>query len=172
MKQLNIFNLKDNDQPEHHHKHPWRLFVDGASRNNPGPSGAGIYVVRDGKEMFKKGFYLGKKTNNQAEYLALVLGIFLLKKMVKPDENIIITSDSLLLIKQLRGEYKIKNTELKELHRLAMQLLKELTYECCHVLRADNEDADAMANAGIDTKNPIPPAFLNVLKEHDVNITF
>ncbi len=104
MKQLSIFNppsTKQKDQSEHHHKHPWRLFVDGASRNNPGPSGAGIYVVRDGKEMLKKGFYLGKKTNNQAEYLALVLGIFLLKKLVQSDENIIITSDSLLLIKQL-----------------------------------------------------------------------
>ena len=76
MKQLDLFN---NDQQSPTTKKPsvWALFVDGASRNNPGPSGAGIYIEKDNILEIKEGYYLGIKTNNQAEYLALVLGLFI-----------------------------------------------------------------------------------------------
>ena len=58
----------------------WKLFIDGASRNNPGPSGAGFLLLKDDKPVEQKGFFLGSKTNNQAEYFALLIGIFFLKK--------------------------------------------------------------------------------------------
>ena len=57
---------------------PWEIFVDGASRNNPGPSGAGIYIKTKDEVICKTGYYLGKKTNNQAEYLALLIALLVL----------------------------------------------------------------------------------------------
>ena len=59
----------------------WKLFIDGASRNNPGRSGAGVYLLKNEKPVYQEGFYLGIKTNNEAEYLALLLGVFSCKKL-------------------------------------------------------------------------------------------
>jgi Ribonuclease HI len=62
--------------------HYFKLFVDGASRNNPGQAGVGIYLLKDGEPVEKQGLYVGVKTNNQAEYLALLLGLLFLKIML------------------------------------------------------------------------------------------
>lgn len=150
-------------------KDHWKLFVDGAARNNPGPAGAGIYITKNDKPEKKIGFYLGKKTNNQAEYGALLIGLFLLKKMMHEDDHLDIISDSLLLVRQFQGEYRVKHPELKPLHMLAKQLIEGSHHAIAHVLREHNEIADEMANKGIDEKKSLPQDFLNFLQENGIN---
>ena len=146
----------------------WELFVDGASRGNPGPAGAGIYLCKGGKEFFGKGFYLQEKTNNQAEYLALLLGIFFLKREFEPGQKVRIVSDSELLIKQMQGLYQVKKPELKVLNRIAQQELSLLNPIFEHVMRENNKQADVFANEGIDKKQSLPLKFLDILRAHDV----
>lgn len=150
-------------------KDHWKLFVDGAARNNPGPAGAGIYITKNDKSEKKVGYYLGKKTNNQAEYGALLIGLFLLKKMMHEDDHVDIISDSLLLVRQFQGEYRVKHPELKPLHMLAKQLIEGSHHAIAHVLREHNEIADEMANKGIDEKKSLPQDFLNFLQENGIN---
>lgn len=169
MKQLELFGsssdtIKNDSQKNHH----WKLFVDGAARNNPGPAGAGIYILRDDEIFHEYGFYLGKKTNNQAEYLALLLGLITVKTMARPGDVVHIISDSLLLVQQIRGVYKVRNALLQPLHKVALQWVQELDADIFHVLRFDNAHADAMANMGIDKKNSIPGEFLEILKRHAI----
>lgn len=151
-------------------KDHWKLFVDGAARNNPGPAGAGVYITKNDKPEKKVGYYLGKKTNNQAEYGALLIGLFLLKKMMHPDDHLDIISDSLLLVRQFQGEYRVKHPELKPLHLAAKQLIEGSHHAIAHVLREHNEIADEMANKGIDEKKSLPQDFLTFL--HDNGITW
>lgn len=170
MKQLEIFSQSSsNDETYKSDIHHWKLFVDGASRNNPGPSGAGLYILQDEQFFHEYGYYLGKKTNNQAEYLALLLGLFTLKKQVKQCDKVNIISDSLLLVQQIKGVYKVRNPELKPLHTLALRWVQELNADVFHVLRFDNANADNMANVGIDKKNSVPVEFLTILKQHAIS---
>jgi ribonuclease HI len=171
MKQLHLFNTvsansESDAQPVHH----FTLFIDGASRNNPGPSAAGIYLLKDGEEMGKYGYYLGIKTNNQAEYLALILGLFIVREYKNSADTLRIISDSQLLVRQILGEYKIKHEGLKPLHALARTMVHECNAHIAHVLRADNTQADAMANQGLDTQNPIPQPFIDLLRHHAISI--
>ena len=139
----------------------WKLFIDGASRNNPGPSGAGVYLLKDGTEVIKKGYYLGTKTNNQAEYLALLLGLYHFKELsIGPTDPITIYSDSQLMINQLHGAYRVKNSALKEYFLVAQEQLKRYNHSLHHILRHKNTHADALANHGIDKKVKLPPAFI------------
>lgn len=169
-KNLSIFEEASSKttKPKHSINH-WKLFVDGAARNNPGPAGAGVYITKNDKPEKKVGFYLGKKTNNQAEYGALLIGLFLLKKMMKPDDHLDIISDSLLLVRQFQGEYRVKHPELKPLHLVAKQLIEGSHYAIAHVLREQNEIADEMANKGIDDKKSLPQDFLTFLQENGIN---
>lgn len=171
MKQLNLFGpevqtpqLKPIAQQRVH----WKLFIDGASRNNPGPAGAGMYILKDGEFFESQGYFLGNKTNNQAEYLALLLGLCMLQKVVQSDDFIHIISDSQLVVRQIKGEYKVKNQELKQLHAAAQVWLKDMDAELFHVLRIDNANADEMANLGIDKKRKVPPAFITALQSHGI----
>jgi len=148
----------------------WKLYIDGASRNNPGQSGAGVYVLKNGKPVYQEGFYLGIKTNNQAEYLALLLGIFSCKKLMFPDDVLYIISDSLLLVKQMQGEYKVKRETLKPLHKMALVMLAGTNYSLCHVLREYNKQADKFANKGIDDGSSMPPDFITMLQNHGISI--
>lgn len=170
MKQLELFgsSLDTIEKPILEKRH-WKMFVDGASRNNPGPSGAGIYILQDEQFFHEYGYYLGKKTNNQAEYLALLLGLYMLKKHVKKADTVHIVSDSLLLVQQVRGVYKVRNPDLKPLHTLALQWVQDLDAEIFHVLRFDNANADNMANVGIDKKNSVPAEFITILKQHAIS---
>ena len=148
----------------------WKLFVDGASRNNPGPAGAGIYLLKDGKEFFRTGCYLGKKTNNQAEYLALIIGLSVLEQHYQPDDVVRIISDSQLLVCQVRGEYRVRNLALQPLHAAVCAMMKQYDAHIAHVLRTDNTVADEMANRGIDKRMPIPAAALTILQQHGVQL--
>lgn len=169
--QQSLFNQLTEEQQENSYDiHHWTLFVDGASRNNPGKSGAGIYLVKDGQAAKKDGFFLGIKTNNQAEYLALLIGLYFMRQQVQPSDTVRVVSDSELLVKQIKGEYRVKKEELKPLHRLAQMMLKEINGHVVHVLRTENHVADEMANFGIDTKKIVPPQFAELLRNHDISI--
>jgi len=169
-KQLALFETESNSKAEKKEIHHWKIFIDGASRNNPGPSGAGVYILKDDQVFAKHGFFLGNKTNNQAEYLALLLGIFEIKKKVQPGDIIHIISDSQLLIRQMNGQYKVKNEDLKVLYSVAKRWLHGLHVKLSHVLREDNIEADAMANYGIDKKIKLPHEFMETLKRENQSI--
>jgi len=152
MKQLSIFsNITDCSQ-----KSNFELYVDGASRNNPGLSGAGIYITKNKEDFLKTGCYLGIKTNNQAEYLALLLGLLFISKYIKTEDQLEIISDSELLVRQISGQYKISNPELKKLYIHIKEILDNLNYKIRHVLRNNNQTADKLANQAIDQKIDIP----------------
>ncbi len=134
----------------------WKLFVDGASRNNPGPSGAGIYLMRDDEPVIKQGYYLGIKTNNQAEYCALLIGLHLAQRHCAPGDFLAIFCDSQLMVRQVEGSYRVSSPGIAPLHKSVMQALSHFSYEIRHVLRDDNAIADKLANLGIDKKLPVP----------------
>lgn len=165
---LSIFDTEPARKQEKIYNH-WKLYIDGAARKNPGPAGAGIYLTKNDKSVKKAGFYLGSKTNNQAEYGALLIGLYFLKQHIEIDDHADIISDSQLLVRQFKGEYKVKHPELKPLHLLAKQMLHGITHSISHVLREHNEIADEMANHGIDEKKKLPAEFLALLKQHDIN---
>ena len=149
----------------------WYIFTDGASRGNPGNAGAGIYAVdEDNKVILQEGFYLSKKTNNQAEYLALVFAAFLLAEKVKHradhDIHLAFMADSELLVKQMRGEYKAKNKTLAQLKHNIETFLTGISHSFTHVFREDNKNADALANSGIDKKKKLPPELAHFLIEN------
>jgi ribonuclease HI len=172
MKQLNLFakSHDSNQSPKVAHTSKLMLFVDGASRNNPGLSGAGLYLLKDEKPIEREGFFLGIKTNNQAEYLALLLGLFFLQKHVCKGDEVHIISDSQLLVQQMRGAYRVKHAALKPLHDLAKFMLAEHHYHVEHVLRAENTTADKLANKGIDKKIPVPADFIEMLHRHELSL--
>jgi ribonuclease HI len=164
MAQLSIFNNNSFNSK-------FELYVDGASRNNPGQAGAGIYIIKDNQALVKLGYYLGNKTNNQAEYLALLLGLILIKKYITDKDNLEIMSDSLLLVKQVSQEYKVLNPILANLNNYARRLLNGLNYKIFHILRDKNVVADKLANQAIDKKLNIPDEIKKELKEKlDIDI--
>ena len=146
----------------------WKLFVDGASRKNPGPSGAGIYIEKNGIVEIKEGYYLGIKTNNQAEYLALLFGLFVLERHMDSGDTLHIVSDSQLLVRQLTGIYKVRHSHLQPLHALCKEKMYKLGATINHVLRDENSEADAMANYGIDVKHSPPKHYIALLKDHGI----
>lgn len=129
------------------------LQTDGGARGNPGPAGAGI-VIRDaaGAVLHKFHQFLGDNlTNNEAEYLALIFGLENLKNVAGEGSEVEIQLDSELVVKQLRGEYKIKEARLKALAeqvRVATAHFPVLTYT--HIRREQNALADELANQAMD----------------------
>src|SRR5712692_9547635 len=126
-----------------------RVFTDGASRGNPGHSGAGV-VIEDEKGIRLQGCfrYLGRMTNNQAEYLALIDGLKTVAAW-KPD-SLQIRLDSNLLVQQIKGKYKVKNVDLKPHYERVMAMLSAQPYDVEYVPREKNRGADALANRAID----------------------
>jgi len=127
-----------------------KLFTDGGSRGNPGHSGIGIVCLnKDNEKVFKFKKYIGINTNNQAEYVALLQGIkTCVKKGIK---NLNCFADSELMVKQLNGEYKMKNAGLKPLYRQVKEMkksFKSITFN--HVPRAKNKIADSLVNQALD----------------------
>ena len=167
MKQLNLFNDSSTPEPKTAITQ-WTLFVDGASRKNPGPSGGGIYIEKNDVLFIKEGYFLGIKTNNQAEYLALLLGLFILEEHIKKNDTIRIVSDSQLLVRQIIGVYKVKEPSLQHLHALCKERMKKLNMTIEHVLREKNTQADAMANYGVDSKKFPPKHYISLLKDYEI----
>lgn len=142
--------------------HKWELYVDGAARNNPGPAGAGLYLVKDGVPVEQRGLYLGLRTNNQAEYLALLLGVYYAEQHMKEGDSLVIKSDSELMVRQVKGIYAIKNRELARIYSSIRRLLDALHFSIQHVPREQNKIADKLANMGIDKKIEVPKELLVV----------
>lgn len=128
------------------------IYSDGAARGNPGPAGAGaVLMAEDGSLLSEVCRYLGETTNNQAEYRALLLAIE--EASSKGATKLAIYADSELMVKQIRGEYRVKNEDLKPLHREIVQRLKTMgSYTIDHVPRERNKAADKLANRAIDEK--------------------
>lgn len=126
------------------------IYSDGASRGNPGEGGAGI-VFEDGKgkEVTTIQRYLGLVTNNVAEYQALIIALEAARDFHARKVRIFL--DSELIVKQINGEYKVKNSALKPLFNLVkLALTKFDIFEVSHIPRERNKRADSLANAAID----------------------
>ena len=127
-----------------------RLFTDGGARGNPGPA-AYAYVLQDedGAELEARGEAIGVATNNVAEYRALVAG--LAKAVELGLEELEVVSDSELVVKQMRGEYKVKNAALAELKAEAESLARRLPRVVFTAVRREhNELADRLVNEALD----------------------
>jgi len=146
----------------------WQMFIDGASRNNPGPSGAGFCLKQQDETVCEQGFFLGFRTNNQAEYLALLIGVFFVHEFVDKKDSLVVYSDSQLLVRQMNGQYKISNPLLKTMQKLAYEMLRGYNVTFCHVYRENNVRADFLANRGIDKKVPLPKRFLDIVSQHEI----
>jgi len=129
----------------------YELYVDGASRGNPGESGAGAVIKdRSGKEVKRVKKYLGTGTNNRAEYKALIMGLEAARSIGVP--KILVYADSELMVRQLSGVYKVKSKDLLPLYEKARGLLSGFSeYKITHVPRERNKDADTLANEAIDS---------------------
>tara|TARA_Y100000588_G_scaffold395157_1_gene520588 strand:+ start:850 stop:1350 length:501 start_codon:yes stop_codon:yes gene_type:complete len=164
VKQLSFFAQKNkSDLVDCNDPKIWKLYTDGASRNNPGPSGIGFCLKNGDKTVCEQGFYIGKKTNNQAEYTALLVGIFFAQEFVKPSDTLAIYSDSQLLIRQMNGQYRVKDGQLKKLQEIAYNLLKGYKFTFCHIYRDQNTRADELANRGLDKKVFLPKKVADML---------
>lgn len=127
------------------------LRTDGGSRGNPGPAGAGFVIEVDGAIVCRGGKYLGSQTNNHAEYIAFIWGLENVAALGYSDVTVM--ADSELLVKQINGQYRVKNEGLKPLFARAMTVLRTFTtYRVAHVRREFNAAADAMANEAMDLR--------------------
>ena len=126
-----------------------KVFTDGASRGNPGESGVGVLIIdNDGKKTELKK-YLGKKTNNQAEYSALILALENLSHL--KGSEIIIQTDSQLMANQMNGSWRVKDEGLKSLFSKAKKLSQEYkSLTIAYIPRTQNKEADRLANEAIN----------------------
>ncbi len=124
--------------------------VDGGARGNPGPAGYGV-VVKDqsGKRLAALNEYLGHQTNNFAEYQGLIAA---LEYTIAHDHKALkVISDSELMVKQIKGQYKVKSPGLIDLYHRAKELITKLEwFSIQHVLRGQNREADELANQAMD----------------------
>jgi ribonuclease HI len=126
------------------------LHIDGASKGNPGEAGAGIWIADgEGKKIFEMSRYLGHRTNNEAEYWALLLGLREAERL--GGESVRIFTDSELVERQLNGLYRVKNPCLKVLHASVMKHLQQFSsYIVESVPREENREADRLANLAVE----------------------
>lgn len=126
------------------------LFADGGSRGNPGPAASGAVLLDPAGELVEEiGAYLGVATNNVAEWTALVLGLE--AALARGIRRLAVRLDSELVVKQVRGEYRVKHAGLQPLHRRAMQLIRAFEdVDVAHVPRKENARADRLVNRVLD----------------------
>uniref|UniRef100_A0A6C0DKZ1 RNase H type-1 domain-containing protein n=1 Tax=viral metagenome TaxID=1070528 RepID=A0A6C0DKZ1_9ZZZZ len=125
------------------------LKFDGCSKGNPGPAGAGAVIYKNDQEIWANSKYVGdKETNNVAEYHGLIMGLSRANEL--GIKELLVMGDSELIIKQMKGEYKVKSVNIIE-HYLKAKTLSRLfdniKYE--HIYRKDNTRADELANLGL-----------------------
>ena len=136
----------------------FRANIDGAARGNPGPASYGV-VIRDarGEIVAKLKKYIGRMTNNVAEYYGLIAALDYAES--HGVRALRIESDSELLVKQMRGVYKVKSEDLRPLFERATKMSQGLaSFRIDHVYREQNREADALANQALDETSGVPPA--------------
>jgi len=125
-------------------------YCDGAARGNPGPAGFGVHITdASGRTIHEIARGIGPATNNVAEYSALLAALEWASS--EGVRELLVRSDSHLMVQQMNGAYKVKNANLQKLHRRARELasgIPRVSYE--HVRREYNKEADALANRGVD----------------------
>lgn len=133
---------------------PIIIYTDGGSRGNPGPAAFGV-VVRYQGEKKEYGEFMGRATNNQAEYQGVIFGLRKVKQLIGKEKageaQVEVRSDSELLVKQLNGEYKVLDEHIQKLWIEIWNLkldFKEVIFK--HVFREDNSEADRMVNVTLD----------------------
>ena len=136
--------------PEHRHIAAHQANIDGGSRGNPGPAAYGV-VIRDGRgeivARLKK--YIGHNTNNVAEYFGLIAALDYAQ--THGVRAMRVESDSELMVKQMRGQYKVKSADLKPLFERAKKMSQTLeSFRIDHVYREQNREADALVNQALD----------------------
>ncbi|MEK7582435.1 MAG: ribonuclease HI family protein [Patescibacteria group bacterium] len=136
-------------------KPDFTIFTDGGSRGNPGPSAIGVVIKGDAVGKKEYGEYIGIQTNNFAEYTAVIFALKKLKQLIGTDKakesTVRVNADSELLVKQVNGEYKIKEDSIRDLFLELWNLrldFKKILFS--HVFREVNTEADRMANYALD----------------------
>lgn len=134
-------------------------YIDGGARGNPGPSGFGCYLQDgNGKMIAELNGFLGVRTNNFAEYSGLLAALHY--AVENEFCNVEVVSDSELLVKQMKGQYKVNSPDLRPLYEEARALTNKLeSFRIRHVLRHQNKEADRLANFAMDSgvKKSAPP---------------
>ncbi len=127
----------------------YEIYTDGGARGNPGPGALGVVIKKDSEIILKKSKYLGKTTNNQAEYYAIIEGLKEAKsEKIKEIECYL---DSELIVKQLSGEYRVKDKKLIPLYNKVVELKEEfLDIDFIHIPRSKNKEADFLVNEELD----------------------
>ena len=131
-----------------------KIFTDGGSRGNPGPAGIGVYVETLDK---KYGEYIGEKTNNEAEYEALIFGLKKIKSLIGKEKakktEVECYLDSELVVKQLNHEYKLSEKHIQDLFIKVWNLMPDFQkVSFCHIMREENKIADALVNEALDER--------------------
>jgi ribonuclease HI len=140
-----LFESRDNP-PEHY----LSAYTDGGARGNPGPAGYGVLIKDEsGRKVAALSDYLGHQTNNFAEYQGLIAALEY--TFQHGPKALKVISDSELLVKQIKGIYKVKNPTLRDLHARAKELIAQLDwFSIGHALREHNQEADRLANEAMD----------------------
>jgi len=133
-----------------------KVYVDGGARGNPGPAGAGVVICdkADGQALLERGIYLGRATNNVAEYRGLLAGLEMALTLGAAEAEVF--SDSQLMVRQMKGVYRVRNEGLRPLHEEANILAGRLRkFSITHVRREKNTQADKLVNMAIDLKRTV-----------------
>jgi ribonuclease HI len=134
----------------------WTIFTDGGSRGNPGPAAYAYVIKRPGQPDIQEMAYLGQSTNNIAEYTGLVKALEHAHEL--GGTTLIVNSDSELMVKQMNGQYKVKNEGLRPLYEQASRLRKHFeSVTIKHVYREQNSQADALCNEAMDNPRDSKP---------------
>src|SRR5215472_17621470 len=141
-----LFPSKKHEAPESY----LIAHVDGGSRGNPGPAGYGVVITDQNRQKVASlSEFLGRQTNNYAEYHGLLAA--LKYALEHHHKSLKVVADSELLVKQIRGEYKVKSPALQELHQQARHMIQKLEwFSIQHTLREGNQEADRLANLAMD----------------------
>jgi ribonuclease HI len=143
------------------------LFTDGGARGNPGPAAIGLVLEKDGQVIERHGIVIGEATNNVAEYCALVVGLYLAQK--HGAKELACVSDSQLMVRQMKDEYKVRAEHLQPLHLLASEFVSGIEKVSFTDVRRENPGiarADSLVNGALDMHaGPVKKFVVSYLSE-------